>query len=634
MKDSEENRFQQSRTISPVVQSMRSNNDFQNTSISKPVNNTKGYLDSEAGNGILSEKSEKISVLKLANDQNRNLIRIIAPMVDRLLGIHKLNRLYHENGMPGLSPVDFCGKFIEFFRLNYHFRDLNISDISKTEPVIIVANHPCGGIESMVLLFHLLQHRSDLKVVSNRGVSLFSELNELQIYVNSFTSNAKGNTSALRACLKHLRNNGILLLFPAGRVSYPQGKPEAITDHRWNRMATILREKTNCNLHTVHVEGYNRPLFYQLGKIWYRMRLLRLNWEMLASYDRKLILSLSKPIKKFPQADQQQQTDLLYLQTYLNGVQLPPWPISSEQKMQPVAAPIESFNLSTEISSLPEDNLLGKYKHYSIYWATQDQAPAVVKEIRRLREKTFRLVDEGSGKPEDGDHFDKKYVHLFVYDNEGNQVIGAYRMGRTDQLLAQDIDQLYLSQIFHFSKDFVNQQKPCLEMGRSFIVSEHQRSFQGLLLLFRGILKFLNKFPQYRTFYGTVSLSRQYKPLSVALIQRWLCKPTNNVSARFPFESPVIPQLEHYLASNEPRLEHLDWLIRQIEPDGKGLPVLLKKYHALGAQFHCIGIDKNFADTPGLLLSVDIDKSPKKLIQFYMGEDVAETKTPSLSPLS
>lgn len=66
-------------------------------------------------------------------------------------------------------------------------------------------------------------------------------------------------------------------------------------------------------------------------------------------------------------------------------------------------------------------------------------------------------------------------------------------------------------------------------------------------------------------------------------------------------------------------IDVLDELIKGLEPDGKGLPVLVRQYHALGARFHCLGIDPNFAVTPGLLLSVHVPSAPERLLKLYMG---------------
>jgi hypothetical protein len=64
--------------------------------------------------------------------------------------------------------------------------------------------------------------------------------------------------------------------------------------------------------------------------------------------------------------------------------------------------------------------------------------------------------------------------------------------------------------------------------------------------------------------------------------------------------------------------DHVGALLKGIESDGKDVPILLKHYNKLGAVFHCLGIDKSFNDTPGLLLSVDLPNAPEKLLKLYM----------------
>ena len=59
-------------------------------------------------------------------------------------------------------------------------------------------------------------------------------------------------------------------------------------------------------------------------------------------------------------------------------------------------------------------------------------------------------------------------------------------------------------------------------------------------------------------------------------------------------------------------------LIKSCESDGKDLPILLKQYWKLGAQFHLTAVDTSFLETPGLLLVVDLPKAPKSNLKMYL----------------
>ena len=67
-------------------------------------------------------------------------------------------------------------------------------------------------------------------------------------------------------------------------------------------------------------------------------------------------------------------------------------------------------------------------------------------------------------------------------------------------------------------------------------------------------------------------------------------------------------------------MKQLSAMIQAREPDAKGVPVLVKQYANLGADFHCTGIDRNFADTPGLLLSIHMPSVPCRYLDRYFGK--------------
>mgnify|MGYP003385208897 FL=1 len=260
----------------------------------------------------------------------------------------------------------------------------------------------------------------------------------------------------------------------------------------------------------------------------------------------------------------------------------------------------------------------------------QTQTPAIVDEIARLRELVFRMHNEGSGSDRDTDSFDATYTHLFVVrtSEESTQpahIIGAYRVGRTDELIAANgLDGLYLHKMFKFSPEFINQQQPCLEMGRSFIIPQYQRSPQGLFMLWRGIGEFMNVFPKYRILYGTVSISKLYQPQSVSIIEHGLVNAPEHVQPRQHFEFALHPQLAAFALSQGSTIQiglnkYVNTYLQAIEHDGKDLPILAKQYQKLGADFHALGIDTSFNHTPGLLLSVNMKNVPARMQKRFLG---------------
>lgn len=570
--------------------------------------------------------SATISLTNLVSSNKKgSLLGIALRLLDRMLGVSKMNDIYQQHNMAGLNKEEFARKLLSVMNIEVIGGSEVSYKIPADGPLVIASNHPFGGIEGVILCLILGQIRPDLKVLANQGLKLFPELNDYFIFTNPLSENDPKNGASIRTSLKHVKQGKALLIFPAGRVSYYQNDKGRISDHKWNRIVAKLVDASNAQYLPVYVSGENSPLFHRLGRIYFRLRLFMLARELLNKQDTSISISAGTSVKSGAyntKGDLSLQTDLFRVQSYCQDPNWRgTWPEDKSNQLKPLAKQTPWAAIEAELSELPKDQLLLSQNKFEVYFGYQHQLPNTVNEIALLRELVFRGHNEGSGEPIDTDEFDATYTQLFVINREQQKIIGAYRMGQTDKLLEQgDIKQLYLSRMFHFTPEFANLREPCLELGRSFLIPEYQQSFQGLYLLWRGIGAFVFKYPQYRTLYGTVSLSKLYDMRSVAIMKRALITPTTQVKPFVEFEFPLHEELSEF-ADRTPLAPHVTALLSCIEKDGKDIPILAKHYQKMGSKFHCLGIDKSFNDTPGLLLSVDLPNTPKKLLKLYMGND-------------
>lgn len=555
-------------------------------------------------------------------------VRTFVRMLDRILGIAQMNSLYQLHNMQGLNKEAFADKLISLLQLDITGIEELQAKIPKTGPVVLASNHPFGGIEGVILARVIGQVRPDLKVLANKGLGIFKELKDYFIFTNPLSEKDPQNGPSLRQCIKHVQNDGALLLFPAGRVSYYQDEKQGVSEHQWNKIVGRLVGINNVRYVPIFVNGTNSKWFYRLGRVYYRIRMLMLARELLNKTGSAVHLSAGQAIKSslIKGGNYQEKANLCRALSYAQDCKWQyTWPEDTSAKMQAIQAEISPSTIALELAALPNNQRLVQTSEYSVYFAYQAQAPNIVSEIARLREIVFREHNEGSGEPLDTDHYDATYTHLFIIKNQTQQIMGAYRMGLSDKLIKKDgLDGLYLHKMFDFKAQFVNRNEPCMEMGRSFLIPEFQGSYQGLLLLWRGIGAFACQHPQYRTLYGTVSISKLYDPRSVKLIEQVLIAPENReqVKARNAFDFNLHPEIED-LQSNQSLDINLSAFLASIERDSKDIPVLAKQYQKMGAKFHALGIDKSFNHTPGLLLSVHLPSAPARLLKLYLG-DAAE----------
>ncbi|GAB2996291.1 lysophospholipid acyltransferase family protein [Psychrosphaera aestuarii] len=557
------------------------------------------------------------------NGSSHFLGKHLLNFADKIMGLKKLNSIYSNSHLPGLAANTFCKELLALLKTPLMgTKDLHVN-LPDTGPTIIVANHPFGCLEGVALAHEVRKIRPDVKVLANRALSMFKELEELFIFIDPLRPNDPKNITALKQCKMHLKQGGVLIIFPSGKVSEYYFLKRRICDDSWNRVAAQLAKSCEASVLPIFFDGHNSKMFIRLAMVWSKLKLLMLFREVLKRRGTPIKMQVGqlltpKQLAKLKNVNT--INDYLRVQTYaLNPQYSYEWPDDQIDTLQPLALKLPRERIKTELAHLPAEQCLVKYKGFSVYYSYQQQTPSIVEDIARERERVFRLHNEGSGNPIDTDAYDASYVHLYIVEDESLNIIGAYRMGQTDVLLKEGgLKSLYLSKMFNFKKEFINQREPCLEMGRSFIVPEHQRSFYGLYLLWRGIGEYVVRHPHYRTLYGTVSISKLYSPISVECMRQLALRPSVKVEAKWPFNVPNNPELSEFIAKHREQNVILSALVQGIERDKKDVPVLMKQYQKMAARFYCIGIDQNFNDTPGMLLSVHLPSAPQKSLKQYL----------------
>jgi putative hemolysin len=297
----------------------------------------------------------------------------------------------------------------------------------------------------------------------------------------------------------------------------------------------------------------------------------------------------------------------------------------------PVAPVVPTALLKAEVEALPADQRLVESGQYLIMFARAEQIPWCLQEIGRLRELTFRAAGEGTGKSSDIDLFDAYYLHLFLWDRDASAIVGAYRMGLADEILARYGKRgLYTQSLFRYGPQLLETLNPAIELGRSFVRTEYQRSFSPLLLLWRGIGQFILRSPHYAVLFGPVSISNSYAPISRELMVEYLR--ANNIEARLakhvkprrPFRVRSSKKLRSEVQVADLKdIEQLSRAIARIEHDSKGVPILLKQYLKLGGRLLGFNADDQFSDALDGLVVVDLRASEPRVLARYMGEEGA-----------
>ena len=566
---------------------------------------------------------------------------VVESIVEWGLGLKKLEHLYTTQVVGSYSSPDFLPLVLDLLQVDYQVSHGVVESIPKTGPSVVVANHPFGGIEGVALADLLLKHRPDVKVLTNDVLRRIPELRDIFIGVDVLSKNARDkNRQAVEEARQWVEDGHQLLIFPSGEVSSYDFKLKKVIDPKWRDTAATIARTANASVTPVFIEGANGWFFQGLGIIHPILRTLRLVRELINKKGGTISFRIGKTISSSDLVGMDSHstaTNYLRLNTYLLSMQnsdvTQTKPLSIDSVKEKIADAAPKHALSEEVDALPDSCLLINKGDMQVYCATANQLPRILLEIGRLREITFRQVGEGSGKAVDLDQYDDYYLHLFLWNKNTSEVVGAYRIGQIDRILKNNgIHGIYTRSLFRYHANFLHKLGCCLEMGRSFVRPEYQKSLSALMLLWKGIGAYVAANPKYRVLFGPVSISSDYSEVSRQLMAGCLgvnnsdqaladlVRPTTPLKSKGQFWS--VDDLQGLQ-----NIEQLSSMVQQIEKDNKGIPVLLRQYLKLSGELAAFNVDPDFNDALDGLIIVDLLRVNERALSKYMGASEARQFT-------
>ncbi len=202
-----------------------------------------------------------IDVDKIFKDKNPGLYRWLPRFV-----LSFIKKTIHQDEMNAILAKSEHIEGIEFAELiikemGVRVAVKGIENIPQKGPVIIVANHPLGGMDAMALIKFVGEVRRDLRFLVNDILTRLPNFGELFIPVNKLGSNAKSNLERIEQIYA---SDAAVLIFPAGLCSRKtKGK---IQDLEWQKSFVAKAQKYSHPIIPVFIHAKNSSWFYNLAR--------------------------------------------------------------------------------------------------------------------------------------------------------------------------------------------------------------------------------------------------------------------------------------------------------------------------------------------------------------------------------
>lgn len=533
------------------------------------------------------------------------------------------------------TGFDFVEGALDHLGTRYTVDQVERGRIPQAGRVIIVANHPLGALDSLVLLHLVGTVRRDVRILANDLLMEFEGIRELLLPLRIL--GGAPSAESLKAVTAALEAEQAVIVFPAGEVSRLSWR--GIDDGRWRAGFVKFARESGAPVLPVRIKAKNSALFYGLSSLYKPVGTALLPREIFKARGLRIEMRIGLPRRIDVGSTDDGRLDtakaLASMRQALQAIgtrreTAPPDPA-------PLAHAVDRGVLRAEVLAMRELGRTPDGKQIRVGRLRADSP--LLRELGRLRELSFRAVGEGTGRAFDVDAFDTWYEHILLWDAEALQVAGAYRVCRGSEVLAtRGLKGLYTASLFEFGVEAEAHAAEGMELGRSFVVPAYWGS-RSLDYLWLGIGAYLRAHPEVRYLFGPVSISAE---LPIAAREQLVAYYGQHYGAGGALASaavasgteaapPARARHPFRFLADAPCYRGLDTeqsfklLKANLDALGAKVPVLYKQYTELcepgGARFLAFGVDPDFANCVDGLIEVDLHRiKPKKHQRYIAGE--------------
>lgn len=191
--------------------------------------------------------------------------RLIIKLIENLTGKRKLEKIYKNYALNPIEPSEFWSDILELMNINIVNKSKHPLDIPLDGSLMIIANHPFGIIDGLILCSLVSKKRKDFKIMTHETLKFLPELEPFILPVdfsNNKNETIKRNIKTAKNAKEHLLNNGILIIFPSGSVSTAKNLKSEAKDDEWKKFPAKLIQQTKTNVLPIYFDGKNGLLFH------------------------------------------------------------------------------------------------------------------------------------------------------------------------------------------------------------------------------------------------------------------------------------------------------------------------------------------------------------------------------------
>ena len=208
----------------------------------------------------------KVSFSYASKSEHNFAQRLIIKTIETLTGKKKLESLYKNYSINAQDPKTFWSDILNEMEIKIVNKSRDKLFIPEKGSLLVVANHPFGIIDGLILCSLVSKVRDDFKIMTHETLQFLPQLKQfiLPVDFNGQTKMSKLlNIQTAQKAKKHLSiNKGVVIIFPSGGVSTARSLKSNAVDDEWKLFPAKLIHQTKTDILPVYFDGKNGLLFH------------------------------------------------------------------------------------------------------------------------------------------------------------------------------------------------------------------------------------------------------------------------------------------------------------------------------------------------------------------------------------
>ena len=211
---------------------------------------------------------KKIDISYASKSEHNFAQRVLIKTIEQFTGKRRLQKIYDNFSKNNNDPRYFWSGILKSMDIEIINKSKSDICIPTKGSLIMIANHPFGIIDGLIMCSLASKVRSDFKIMTHETLRFAPELDRFILPIDFNEKNKetiRNNIITTKKARDHLKDNGLLIIFPSGSVSVAKTLKSYAKDDNWKQFTAKIIKQTKTDVLPVYFDGKNGFMYHMFA---------------------------------------------------------------------------------------------------------------------------------------------------------------------------------------------------------------------------------------------------------------------------------------------------------------------------------------------------------------------------------